>query len=182
MEARKEKLGADHPDTLTSMANLASTYRNQGRWQEAENLVVHVMEATKEKLGADHPDTLSSMANLAFTYREQKRWKEAFVLLSEAVQGMQQVLGPDHPEVTHYIQEQVKMKDYLHCYKFTLVTWLLLFLFLSIPVFPLHMLPIASVATPYGTCHSTCCAPHHVLLTMCYLPYLLRVLVRSHIL
>ena len=47
---------------------------------------------------------------------------------------------------------------------------------------PLHMLPIASVATPYGTYHSTCCAPHHVLLTMCYLPYLLRVLVRSHIL
>src|SRR6266403_5559304 len=57
-----------------------------------------------------------------------------------------------------------------------------LFLFHSIPVFPLHMLPIASVATPYGTYHSTCCAPHHVLLTMCYLPYLLRVLVRSHIL
>ncbi len=32
METRKTKLGADHPDTLTSMANLASTYRNQGRW------------------------------------------------------------------------------------------------------------------------------------------------------
>src|SRR3954469_21221439 len=31
-----ERLGAEHPDTLTSMANLASTYRNQGRWKEAE--------------------------------------------------------------------------------------------------------------------------------------------------
>ncbi|KAF2474439.1 uncharacterized protein BDR25DRAFT_166411, partial [Lindgomyces ingoldianus] len=31
METRKKKLGADHPDTLTSMANLAPTYRNQGR-------------------------------------------------------------------------------------------------------------------------------------------------------
>src|SRR3569833_3118521 len=29
METRKTKLGADHPDTLTSMANLAATYWNQ---------------------------------------------------------------------------------------------------------------------------------------------------------
>ena len=34
----KRMLGAEHPDTLTSMANLASTYRNQGRWKEAEEL------------------------------------------------------------------------------------------------------------------------------------------------
>ena len=114
MEARKEELGADHPDTLTSMANLASTYWNQGRGQEAENLFVLVMEATKEKLGADHPDTLTSMANLALTYKDQKRWSEAFTLLSEAVQGMQYVLGPDHPQVSKYMLEQVKMKDYLH--------------------------------------------------------------------
>ncbi|KZL84223.1 TPR domain-containing protein [Colletotrichum incanum] len=33
-------LQAGHPDTLTSMANLASTYRNQGRWEEAEKLFV----------------------------------------------------------------------------------------------------------------------------------------------
>ena len=38
METRKKKLGADHPDTLTSMANLASTYRNQGRWDATEEL------------------------------------------------------------------------------------------------------------------------------------------------
>ncbi|KAJ5946981.1 hypothetical protein N7454_003820 [Penicillium verhagenii] len=30
METRKAKLGVDHPDTLTIMTNLASTYRNQG--------------------------------------------------------------------------------------------------------------------------------------------------------
>ena len=55
METRKTKLGADHPDTLTSMANLASTYRNQGRWEEAEQLEVQVMETSKTKLGEDHP-------------------------------------------------------------------------------------------------------------------------------
>ncbi|KAF2647279.1 hypothetical protein K491DRAFT_550195, partial [Lophiostoma macrostomum CBS 122681] len=55
METHKTKLGADHPSTLTSMANLASTYRNQGRWEAAEALEVEVMETRKTKLGADHP-------------------------------------------------------------------------------------------------------------------------------
>ena len=43
MNARKAKLGSDHPDTLTSMSNLACTYQNQGRWDEAEQLFVDVV-------------------------------------------------------------------------------------------------------------------------------------------
>jgi hypothetical protein len=38
METTKRVLGEEHLSTLTSMANLASTYRNQGRWKEAEEL------------------------------------------------------------------------------------------------------------------------------------------------
>jgi hypothetical protein len=70
MEKRKQVLGDDHPDTLTSMGNLASTYMNQGRWKEAEMLEVVVMEKRKQVLGDDHPDTLASVANLAFMVRE----------------------------------------------------------------------------------------------------------------
>jgi hypothetical protein len=51
METCKTKLGADHPDTLRSMANMAATYKNQGRWKEAEELQVQVMETHKTKLG-----------------------------------------------------------------------------------------------------------------------------------
>jgi hypothetical protein len=50
------------------MANLASTYWNQGKWNEAEQLEVQVMDMRKKLLGAEHPDTLTSMANLASTY------------------------------------------------------------------------------------------------------------------
>jgi hypothetical protein len=64
METRKRVLGEEHPDTLTSMANLASTYRNQGRWKEAEELEVQVMETRKRVLDDEHPDTLTSVANL----------------------------------------------------------------------------------------------------------------------
>jgi len=65
METHKRVLGAEHPDTLTSINNLASTYRNQGRWKEAEELEVQVIETRKGVLDAEHPDTLASMLNLA---------------------------------------------------------------------------------------------------------------------
>ncbi|KAK4170577.1 hypothetical protein QBC36DRAFT_341619, partial [Triangularia setosa] len=117
METFKTKLGADHPSTLTSMANLASTYKNQGRWEEAEKLLVQVMEASKTKLGADagkldvqvmetrktklgadHPDTLTSMNNLAFTWKSQGRHSDAFALMKDCVQARQQLLGAEHPD------------------------------------------------------------------------------------
>lgn len=43
MEMKKRILGVEHPSTLASMYNLASTYRNQGRLKEAEDLEVMVM-------------------------------------------------------------------------------------------------------------------------------------------
>ncbi|KAK0631939.1 hypothetical protein B0T14DRAFT_559678 [Immersiella caudata] len=98
METRKTKLGADHPDTLTSMANLASTFWNQGRWSDAEELEVQVMETRKTKLGADHPDTLTSMANLASTYRNQGRWSDAEELDVQVMETRKTKLGADHPD------------------------------------------------------------------------------------
>ena len=62
---------------IKGLANLASTYGNQGRWEEVEKLEVQVMEKSKTKLGADHPDTLTSMANLASTLWNQGQWEEA---------------------------------------------------------------------------------------------------------
>lgn len=91
VETRLRVLGEEHPDTLTSMANLASTYRNQGRWKEAEELEVQVMKMRKRVLGEEHPSTLTSMASLASTYRNQGRWKEAEEL--EVLNGGEGVKG-----------------------------------------------------------------------------------------
>ncbi|KAG4434967.1 hypothetical protein IFR05_009548 [Cadophora sp. M221] len=97
LEIEKRELGADHPDTLTSMANLASTFRDQGRWEEAEKLQLEVMETSKTKLGADHPSTLTSMANLASTFWNQGRWEEAEKLQLEVMETRKTNLGADHP-------------------------------------------------------------------------------------
>ncbi|KAJ0311418.1 hypothetical protein Brms1b_008399 [Colletotrichum noveboracense] len=88
----------EHPSTLTSMAHLASTYSNQGRWKEAEELEVRVMETSLRVLGEEHPDTLTSMANLASTYRNQGRWKEAEELQAKELNICSRVLGEEHPD------------------------------------------------------------------------------------
>jgi hypothetical protein len=62
----KQILGEQHPETLTAMVNLAGTYRNQGKWDEAMELQEKVLGLTKQILGERHPDTLAAMANLAF--------------------------------------------------------------------------------------------------------------------
>ncbi|KAJ7694259.1 hypothetical protein B0H14DRAFT_2651109 [Mycena olivaceomarginata] len=98
MEKRKHVLGEEHPDTLTSMANLAATYWNQGHWKDAEALEVVVMEKRKHVLGEEHPDTLTSMANLAATYRHQGRWKDAEVLEVMVMEKSKHVLGEEHPD------------------------------------------------------------------------------------
>jgi len=73
IETFKAVLGQEHPDTLISMGNLATTYRIQGRFNKAEKLEVQVMETTIRVLGQEHPHTLTSMINLALTYRKQGR-------------------------------------------------------------------------------------------------------------
>jgi tetratricopeptide (TPR) repeat protein len=97
LDIDKRMLGTDHPSTLSSMANLASTYRNQGRWDAAEELEVQVMETRKKKLGADHPDTLTSMANLASTLWNQGRWDAAEELEVQVMETRKKKLGADHP-------------------------------------------------------------------------------------
>ncbi|RYP68551.1 hypothetical protein DL770_008416 [Monosporascus sp. CRB-9-2] len=99
IEIRTKALGKEHPDTLTSMAGLALTYWEQGRWKEAEKLQVEVIEMRKRVLGEEHPDTLSSMAGLALTYWEQGRWKEAEKLQVEVIKMRKRVLGKEHPDI-----------------------------------------------------------------------------------
>ncbi|KAK5673647.1 hypothetical protein LTS12_029823, partial [Elasticomyces elasticus] len=46
------------------MANLASTYRDRGRYKEAERLMSKAAEASRKVLGKTHPDTLARISAL----------------------------------------------------------------------------------------------------------------------
>lgn len=98
VEIRKTKLGADHHDTLRSMMDLASVYRDQGRLEEAEPLFVHVTETRKTKLGVDHLDTLTSMEGQALIYGAQGRYISAEGLFLQVVETRKISLGADHSD------------------------------------------------------------------------------------
>lgn len=97
MEMRRRVLGAEHPDTLSSIGNLALTYTLQSRWDKAEPLQVHVVETTKRVLGTEHLGTLVSINNLALTYMRQGQWDKAEPLQLQVVETTKRVLGAEHP-------------------------------------------------------------------------------------
>ena len=60
MKTRKTKLGVDHPDTLTSMNNLAFTWKGNGKEIEAVSLVENCVRISKPCFRVDHPHSISS--------------------------------------------------------------------------------------------------------------------------
>jgi hypothetical protein len=55
---RLRLLGPEHPDTLQAWANLASSYYQAGRTDEAITIQKHVAVDTERVLGPGHPNTL----------------------------------------------------------------------------------------------------------------------------
>jgi tetratricopeptide (TPR) repeat protein len=95
LAASQRMLGDDHPVTLTSMYNLADTYRHLSRLEEARQLHQQTLAARRRVLGPDDPHTLASMNNLAETYRHLSRLEEARQLHQQTLAARQRVLGPD---------------------------------------------------------------------------------------
>ncbi|KAL8911915.1 MAG: hypothetical protein Q9171_002999 [Xanthocarpia ochracea] len=97
VRVRQQLRGVDHPETLTSMDNLACILESTNR-EEAEELYRQVIESRKKVLHEGHPDTLISMQNLAILLRDPGQHDEAETIQREVVQGWQQSQGMDHPK------------------------------------------------------------------------------------
>lgn len=97
LEVFQQRLGPDHCDTLGTMTILGSLYHQQGRLEEAENIVKQVTETRNRVLGPDHPDTLHSKGDLAAIYQSQRQWHEAEALGAQVTESYK-VLGPNHPK------------------------------------------------------------------------------------
>jgi eukaryotic-like serine/threonine-protein kinase len=90
--------GSDHPDTLTSMNDLALSYGDAGQLDMALPLFAEVLVLRKAKLGADHPHTLTSMSNLALAYRDDGDLGKALPLLEQTLTLRTANLGPNHAD------------------------------------------------------------------------------------
>lgn len=97
-EIDKQDLGKEHPDTLTSLHNLASTLKSQGDFTGARKLDEIVLEIRRRVQGDEHPHTQASMNNLANILREQGDLPGARALHEKVLEICRRVLGEEHPD------------------------------------------------------------------------------------
>ena len=94
VELRRLHAGADHPDTLVSVAGFADSHRASGRPEEAVKLYEQALSTWRERVGADHPATFMLMAGLTGTYMELGRREDARRVAGETLM-LAAKSGPD---------------------------------------------------------------------------------------
>ncbi|KAH7010347.1 hypothetical protein EDB80DRAFT_420649 [Ilyonectria destructans] len=101
LELQREVLGEEHPDTISCMGNLGTTYHSQGRYNEAEEITVKALKLQQEVLGEEHPDTIRVMGCLAAIYHEQGRYDEAEEIKIKVLELQREALGEEHPNTIY---------------------------------------------------------------------------------
>ena len=97
-QLRLDQLGPDHPDTLNSMNNLATLYREMDRLDEAEPLFLNAVTGARRKLGLDHSLTQTYLRNLADCYDKLQQPEKAEPLWQELATFWKVKAGADSPQ------------------------------------------------------------------------------------
>ena len=84
LAGKERALGADHPETLGTVGNLANVLMDQGKLDEAKAMYERALARYERALGADHPDTLAAVGNLALVLKKQGKLDEAKAMYERA--------------------------------------------------------------------------------------------------
>ena len=94
----RDRLGEDHPHTLTAAHYLAWTLLEMGRHAESRDLNQDTLTRRRRVLGADHLDTLFSAHNLAINLRRLGDVHAAHDLNQDTLARHRRIRGHDHPD------------------------------------------------------------------------------------
>jgi serine/threonine protein kinase len=97
-ETRAAILGADHFDTVNTMAILATAYDGARRPELSLPLYKETLKIRKATLGPTHPLTLRTMNNLATWYKRAGKVNLALPLYEKVLQHRRFLLGANHPD------------------------------------------------------------------------------------
>ena len=103
LQARRQELGDDHPDTLNSINNMGLLLKSMAKLAEAEPYYREALEGRRCVLGDDDPSTLSSIGNMGSLLHAMDKYEEAKPYLREALQTKRRVLGDEHPSTLNSI-------------------------------------------------------------------------------
>jgi hypothetical protein len=77
-------LGPEHPQVAATIVDLASLYRDQSRFAQAEPLYQWALTLQRKSLGPDHPDVAESLEAYATLLKQTNREAEAAPLEAQA--------------------------------------------------------------------------------------------------
>ena len=78
---------SDHPNVATSLNNLALLYKSQGRYDQAEPLLLQALNICERRLRVDHPDTVTVRKNLEALRAAIYSKRQHFDTLSDRAEG-----------------------------------------------------------------------------------------------
>ena len=87
------RVGAPEEDVLSTLNNLANTYRRLGRDEEALAMRQEIYSGRRELNGEEHEETLKVADNYAMTLLDLERFEEAKSLLRKVMPVARRVLG-----------------------------------------------------------------------------------------
>lgn len=101
---QEQTLGATHPDTATTLNNLAALYRMIGSYAESEKVYQRALAIRQKMLGPEHPDVATTLNNLGELYCVEGWYGEAEPLFRRALAIRMKVLGPEHPRTATVLE------------------------------------------------------------------------------
>ena len=118
LEKREAIQGKFHPDTLSTMENLARLLTGPGEdYREGQRLYDEVEKRREEILDQDILGTLTAKYKLANGYKDEKDYIEAEALYKEVLEKQESILGKDHPDTLRTMHTVAMVYDNLGRYR-----------------------------------------------------------------
>lgn len=95
--------GPDHPEVATSLNNLASIYREQGRYEEALPLFERALAIREKSEGPEGAGLAAVLGNMGALYADQAQYAKAEPVFLRSLAIRDKTLGPDHPSLFNIV-------------------------------------------------------------------------------
>jgi tetratricopeptide (TPR) repeat protein len=101
LSMRERILGEEHPDTVTSLNNLANLLVERGSYDEARPLFERALAIREKEFGPEHHKTAQSLNNLGRVLAVQGSHDKARSYFERALRVYESTLGQEHPDAVH---------------------------------------------------------------------------------
>ncbi len=96
LSVQENAFGADHPETLKSLNNLAALMDFKGDFLASQSLMERVLAVQEARLGPEHKGTLVSLNNLAAVLDDRGEFERSQSVYERTLRTCQKHLGPEH--------------------------------------------------------------------------------------